>query len=225
MTIQAVLFGAIGTLVETSDLQRRAFNLAFVEEGVDWFWDKATYAELLKGSGGAARVAAFAAELGETVDAKAVHATKVRIFGELLRAEGAALRPGIRDLINAARGSGLAVGFATSTSAAQVQQIFDALGGALRREEFDYVGDASRVARGKPAPDIYDDALGELGVNARDAIAIEDSPSSAQAAIAAGLTTYVTPGTMHRNHAFPEGVIRVPVLSAEMLMQGQIAAE
>tara|TARA_B110000503_G_scaffold47893_1_gene77939 strand:+ start:1294 stop:1407 length:114 start_codon:yes stop_codon:yes gene_type:complete len=36
MTVKAVFFGSIGTLVETSDLQRRAFNQAFAEAGLDW---------------------------------------------------------------------------------------------------------------------------------------------------------------------------------------------
>ena len=31
MTIKAIIFGSIGTLVETSELQREAFNETFIE--------------------------------------------------------------------------------------------------------------------------------------------------------------------------------------------------
>jgi beta-phosphoglucomutase-like phosphatase (HAD superfamily) len=37
--LQAVIFGSIGTIAETSDIQRQAFNLAFAEAGLDWNWD------------------------------------------------------------------------------------------------------------------------------------------------------------------------------------------
>ena len=40
MTInyKAILFGSIGTIVETSELQRKSFNQAFSEAGLDWNW-------------------------------------------------------------------------------------------------------------------------------------------------------------------------------------------
>ena len=40
MTFKAILFGSIGTLAETSDLQRNAFNEAFKISGLNWFWDE-----------------------------------------------------------------------------------------------------------------------------------------------------------------------------------------
>ena len=46
--MKAILFGSIGTLVETSDLQREAFNQAFNEAGLDWYWDQEDYTKLLK---------------------------------------------------------------------------------------------------------------------------------------------------------------------------------
>jgi phosphoglycolate phosphatase-like HAD superfamily hydrolase len=56
MTVKAILFGSIGTLVETSDFQRRAFNQAFAQAGLDWNWDTETYVRLLKKSGGQQRI-------------------------------------------------------------------------------------------------------------------------------------------------------------------------
>ena len=222
---KALFFGAIGTLVETSDLQRRAFNKAFIELGLDWFWDAPTYADLLKRSGGTQRVAAFAEELHEHVDAEAVHAAKVAIFDEMIRRDGLTLRNGVRDVVGAAQAQGLLVGFATSTGQAQIDAIFAALGDELDRDVFDFIGDKSMVVRGKPDPAIYQTALQQLGISAAEAIAIEDSPESAAAALAAGLTTYVTPGALHVDHDFPADAIVLSSLSPDILEQQQIAAE
>ena len=48
MNYKAILFGSIGTLIETSELQRNAFNQAFSENGLDWDWNPAQYQDLLK---------------------------------------------------------------------------------------------------------------------------------------------------------------------------------
>lgn len=49
----ALLFGSIGTIADTSELQREAFNAAFLRHGLDWSWDRATYRALLTTAGGA----------------------------------------------------------------------------------------------------------------------------------------------------------------------------
>ena len=53
----AVLFGSIGSIVESSDIQRRAYNQALREAGLSWEWDLDTYAELLTQAGGKERLA------------------------------------------------------------------------------------------------------------------------------------------------------------------------
>ena len=56
MNLQALIFDVDGTLAETEELHRRAFNEAFAEAGLDWSWDKALYRELLKTTGGKERI-------------------------------------------------------------------------------------------------------------------------------------------------------------------------
>ena len=68
-----------------ADLQRRAYNLAFAATGLDWYWDARTYAELDADQDGAARVAAFAEHLGETVDAAEVQSMQTLIASRLMR--------------------------------------------------------------------------------------------------------------------------------------------
>ena len=48
MAIKAVLFGSIGTIIETSDIQRNCFNQAFQKVGLNWYWSKKIYKSMLK---------------------------------------------------------------------------------------------------------------------------------------------------------------------------------
>ena len=60
MKLKAILFGSIGTLIETSEIQRRAFNQAFSEAKLGWDWDVEIYREMLAKSGGLLRIQDFA---------------------------------------------------------------------------------------------------------------------------------------------------------------------
>ena len=88
MNYKAILFGSIGTLIETSELQRNSFNQAFSENGLDWNWNPAQYQDLLKKSGGRQRIEDFAAQQGIEVDSKKLHDEKTKIFDELMVSGG-----------------------------------------------------------------------------------------------------------------------------------------
>jgi HAD superfamily hydrolase (TIGR01509 family) len=63
---------------------------------------------------------------------------------------------------------------------------------------FRAVVSSEEVPRGKPAPDVYLAALDALGVDARTAVAVEDSANGIRAAVAAGTRVVAVP-----NRAFP----------------------
>lgn len=194
MALEAILFGSIGTIVETSELQRAAFNKAFAENGLDWHWDRETYRAQLVASGGAARVNAFALEKGAEVDVEAIHDAKTRIFDADIITASLKPRSGVLDVIEFARREGMKIGFVTSTSRANVEAIFKALGNTLTESDFDFVGDSSMVECSKPAPDIYLTALEQIKVSAENVIAIEDSEPSLQAATKAHIRCIAFPG-------------------------------
>lgn len=188
----AILFGSISTLSDSSELQRSAFNDAFEQHGLDWQWDRDEYRTLLGSNGGAARVADYAQERGEDVDAAAVHATKSEIFQKGL-AGTSSPRAGVVETIRAAKDAGTKLAFVTTTAAANVDALFDALAPEVQRSDFDVVVTAEDVDATKPAPDAYTHALGALGEDASSAIAIEDNPGGVQSAQAAGLTVVAFP--------------------------------
>jgi HAD superfamily hydrolase (TIGR01509 family) len=199
MTLKAVIFGAIGTIAETSDLQRQAFNAAFAEAGLDWNWDIATYHQLLTTNGGQNRLRAYRdadpARAGVTdEEIVELHESKTKHFGELLANTPISPRPGVVELIDACQRENIKVAFCTSTSAENVAGIGAALAGLLPFDRFATIVTLDKIAQVKPAPDAYIYCLEQLGIAADEAIAIEDSPVSLSAAKAAGITTLATPG-------------------------------
>ncbi len=76
MKYKALLFGSIGTLIESSNIQRNSFNEAFKEAGLDWYWDEQEYKILLKKSGGTKRVEDFAEKNNVNVNASQIRNRK-----------------------------------------------------------------------------------------------------------------------------------------------------
>jgi len=102
--LKALIFDVDGTLAETEELHRAAFNQAFVAAGLDWHWDRTLYAELLAVTGGKERIR-FAIDRGArpALDASAIaglHAAKTQHYTGGIAS--VALRPGIHRLLDAA---------------------------------------------------------------------------------------------------------------------------
>jgi HAD superfamily hydrolase (TIGR01509 family) len=205
--LKAVIFGAIGTIAETSDLQRQAFNAAFAEAGLDWNWDISTYHELLNTNGGQNRIRAYRdadpARAGVTDDAIAkLHQSKTQHFANLLANTPVSPRPGVVELVDTCQKANVRVAFCTSTSKENVEAIRDALAQLLPFDRFATIVTIDQIGQPKPAPDAYIYCLQQLGITADEAIAIEDTPVSVTAAKAAGLTTIATPGAAFGDRDF-----------------------
>jgi|JI6StandDraft_1071083.scaffolds.fasta_scaffold83708_2 HAD superfamily hydrolase (TIGR01509 family) len=99
----------------------------------------------------------------------------------------------------------------------------------------DHVFSADGMERGKPHPDIYLKAAHGLGVAAPDCMAIEDSPTGAMAAVAAGMHViglcaagHITDRAAHADalravgvHRIAFGFEEIALLSARHLKQGE----
>jgi HAD superfamily hydrolase (TIGR01509 family) len=202
---KSILFGSIGTIVETSDIQRQAYNDAMREAGLGWHWDRTTYAELLLQSGGKDRLAHLAAATSgvlpqATIDQ--IHTRKTELACARMALEGVAPRPGVADLIALAKARGLKLGFVTTTYQVNIDAVFAAVGAAFGRDDFDFITSRDKVTRGKPFPDAYETTLAALGVTASEAVAIEDTALSAMSAKRAGIDVVVTPGALTAEQDF-----------------------
>ena len=81
--MKSILFGSIGVLAESSEIQRRAFNEAFKEFGLDWYWNVANYIKLLQKPGGLNRIAEYSNYNLSQNDIKKIHDLKVKHFNSL----------------------------------------------------------------------------------------------------------------------------------------------
>ena len=207
MNHKAILFGSIGTLVETSELQRCSFNKAFAEAGLDWNWNSEEYQQLLAKSGGCDRIENYAIQRGIDVDVKQLHREKTKIFDSLMAKETILLRSGVANLISYALDKSLLLAFVTNTSKVNIDAVFFALGDQIRRDDFSFIGNDTIVSNPKPSPDIYLKALAEMHLDAQDCIAIEDTQTSMQAALGAGIRCIAFPGAFAEDSDFPDAAL------------------
>ena len=95
---KALLFGSIGSIVETSEIQRKSFNKAFKEYGLDWNWTKREYLSLLNKSGGKDRISKYAKMKKIKVNSVYLRNLKTKIFNNYLKRNQLKLRSGVKNL-------------------------------------------------------------------------------------------------------------------------------
>jgi beta-phosphoglucomutase-like phosphatase (HAD superfamily) len=218
--LRALVFDLDGTLADTEELHRRAFNQAFLEFDLGWNWGPDLYAELLRVSGGADRIARHIDRLGHSAAEKTrlrrlvplLHRAKTRIYGEFVATAQLMPRPGVRRLIGEARAADLRIGVAATSISANVLPLLVAALGPELAAGVSAVVSADQVARKKPAPDLYELLLATLRVPAADCVAFEDSSNGLAAAKAAGLYTVVTPSRWTLAQDFSRADLLLPTL-------------
>jgi HAD superfamily hydrolase (TIGR01509 family) len=192
--LSALIFDVDGTLAETEELHREAFNEAFAAAGLDWHWDPALYGALLEVSGGKERIAHYQRRAGiapplDAARVAALHAGKTARYTARVRSGGLLMRPGIRRLLAEAKQAGLRLAIATTTSRPNVEAL---LAAASPLPAFDVIAAGDEVPAKKPAPDVYLLALRTLGLPASDCLAFEDTVNGLVSASGAGLRCVVT---------------------------------
>jgi HAD superfamily hydrolase (TIGR01509 family) len=198
--LKGLLFDVDGTLADTErDGHRPAFNAAFHAAGLDWDWTEALYGELLAVTGGKERIRHFLdtchPALPPVTDLDGfiagLHQAKTRQYTAALAAGTIPLRPGVLRLLREARGAGLPLGVATTTTPENVAALLRYSIGPEAPAWFGVIAAGDVVPAKKPAPDIYTWALERLGLAPGEVVAFEDSAHGLHAALDAGITTVV----------------------------------
>lgn len=216
--LKALIFDVDGTLAETEELHRFAFNRTFAEHGLDWSWDRDVYRALLDVSGGKERIRHYVETRGASIPGEpghfvgGLHARKTAIYTELIADGGVELRPGVRQVIETAAANGVRLAIATTTSRSNVCALLHSAFGNDADGLFEAICAGDCVPAKKPAPDVYVEALRRLSLSAEDCLAIEDSRNGLLAAHAAGIPTIVTPGIYTDDQDFAEALAVLPDL-------------
>lgn len=202
MTLKAIIFDVDGTLAETEEAHRAAFNEAFEAAGLDWRWDRDEYAELLHVGGGRERLRHFIdsempalAPQWDDDRVAQLHRDKTARYQRMVTEDGLPLRPGVLRLMRDARAAGIALAICTTTSRSNVDALLETGFPEGARAWFAAIAAGEDVTRKKPAPDVYEVALERLDLPPSACLAIEDSVIGLEAARAAGVPTLITPST------------------------------
>jgi beta-phosphoglucomutase-like phosphatase (HAD superfamily) len=218
--LKALIFDVDGTLADTEEVHRRAFNLAFGRHGLDWNWDRPLYARLLLTAGGKERLGAYIDSLPLGVvehralrqRIPAIHQTKTDLYASMIAAGSIPLRDGVERLIDEAAGANVQLAIASTTTLANIEALLQATLGRHSPHRFAVIGAGDQVRHKKPAPEIYRFVLRELNRPADQCAAIEDSATGLAAAKTAGLYTVVTPSAWTQGEDFSAADLVLPSL-------------
>jgi HAD superfamily hydrolase (TIGR01509 family) len=201
--LKAVIFDVDGTLVDSErDGHRVAFNLAFEEFDLPYRWDVDEYGELLHTTGGKRRIDRYLASQGVDEDererlAPALHERKTEIMNRLVEEGAVEVRPGARRLLEELADQGYRLAVATTGSRGWVEKLLDRL---LPGFEFEVTVTGDEVENRKPDPEAFVIALERLGVEAHEAVVVEDSGEGVEAAVAADIPCVVVVNGYTRDH-------------------------
>lgn len=221
--LTTLLFDVDGTLAETEEVHRQAFNKAFSDAGLDWHWSQEMYGQLLAVTGGKERiqhyldlhVPDFAApgDLSEYI--AGLHAAKTEIYTRTVASGDLSMRPGVVRLINDARKAGLRLGIATTTTPANVTALLKYNLDPDAESWFEIIAAGGVVPEKKPAPDIYHYAMQAMGVHPDECLAFEDSENGLRSARDAGLATLITTSQYTADQQFDGAVLVLDNLGEE----------
>jgi len=213
MTLRALIFDVDGTLAETEEAHRHAFNDSFVAFGLGWHWGRDLYRRLLKTTGGKERMREYAANHAHIDPAEIpvveIHAYKTARFGELIAGGTVPLRPGITELLADANHRGVRLAVATTTNLPNVDRLIRATTGRAASDLFEVIAAGDMVKAKKPASDVYELALAGLGLAPNACLAFEDSLNGLNAALGAGLPCLVCPGAYTDTDDFARATLKV----------------
>jgi HAD superfamily hydrolase (TIGR01509 family) len=137
------------------------------------------------------------------LDRDAFEREKRRIFEEILPKEP---MQGVRDLLRSLETAGIRRAVASSSSRRWVVPAIERLG---LTSFFGAIVTGDDVARRKPAPDGYLEAVRRLGAAAARTVAVEDSAPGIRAARAAGMKAVAIPHPLTETHDLSEADLRV----------------
>ena len=188
MTTRGLLFDFDGLLVDTETPARLVWEELYREHGHELPQEK--WATLVGTIGARFDPLGHLQELvGEQLDEEAFDTR--RREREYALTDREELRPGVEEYFAEAERLGLSTAVVSSSDTNWIERHLGRLG---HLEGLDAIvaanGDAERA---KPRPDLYLEALDQLGLRPSEAIAFEDSPNGVTAAKAAGLVCVAVP--------------------------------
>ncbi|NJL92310.1 MAG: HAD-IA family hydrolase [Anaerolineae bacterium] len=185
--ITHIIFDLDGLLVDTEPLWQAGESAILARYGTAWDPEIAkTHIGRRLDEAAAAMIAGYGLPLAAAVlEAEILEDVVARTAHELVA------MPGADELVRRAYSAGYPLAIASSSPRYYIEAVVQQSGWAGL---ITHIASAYEAPQGKPAPDVYLDAIARLETTAARCIAFEDSPTGARAAQAAGLRTVAVPG-------------------------------
>lgn len=184
-SLRAVLWDMDGTIVDTEPFWMEAEIELIGAHGGTWTHEDGLQVVGLGLEDSARLFQAAGVDLPVT---EIVEHLTDRVMAKLAGPE-VVFRPGAREMLAAAKAAGMRNALVTMSRRRMAEQV----AALLPPGTFDVVLGGDNVPRPKPFPDPYLAGAAALGVDVREAVAIEDSPNGVRSAVAAGVATIGVP--------------------------------
>ena len=193
--LKAVFWDVDGTIADTELCGHRvAFNLAFKDFELDWYWEENQYLDLLKISGGFNRIVHFRNKINSNLsddECSKIQIQKRRHYKNLIQSGEIKVRDGVLRLINELSSNDIEQFIVTTSGRDSLEPFlntslsshFKFFSGTITYED---------VTNHKPFPDAYQLALKLSRQSNFNCMAIEDSYIGVEAAMAANLNCLLT---------------------------------
>tara|TARA_Y100000589_G_scaffold328667_1_gene373304 strand:- start:4201 stop:4941 length:741 start_codon:yes stop_codon:yes gene_type:complete len=189
--LEGVYWDLDGTIANTElEAHLPAFNKAFDELGINWYWEKYTYIDLLKINGGKNRIAHFSKLNGDNFQDSLVfqiHRKKQENYMNLIEDGKVKLNKGVFRLITELMSNNIRQFIVTSSSKAQVQLLIKKL--FVDFNPFEFYVTSEDVDLVKPSPMPYLRAMDLSGIKNFNSLVFEDSIPGLKASTASNLRT------------------------------------
>ena len=196
--LKGVYWDLDGTIANTElEGHLPAFNNAFKDLGIDWYWDTNTYINLLRINGGKNRIAYYSRSIGDILSDELIikiHEIKQFHYLKIIKKNCINFKTGVLRLIKELHGKKVRQFIVTSSSKKQV----DLLVKYLFKEfnPFEFIISSEDVEFKKPNPLPYLKAVKLSGIKKNNSIVFEDSNPGLISSIAAKLPTIFVPSNI-----------------------------
>jgi HAD superfamily hydrolase (TIGR01509 family) len=195
MKIQAVVFDLDGLMVDSEPLSMKAWQKLLAEFGHSL--KEEDYFPSI-GIDGDRTIDLLRQKMDIPLNNSTIMELHYRYWIAIVREE---VKPvsGLFDLVEAFKSRDYRLGVASNSRSEYVHAVLKTIG---MNENFHCVLGSDQVQRGKPAPDVYQAVATCLGVEARACLALEDSPTGLNSALAAGMRCVVVPNQklLHKSY-------------------------
>ncbi|PFH88684.1 HAD family hydrolase [Bacillus sp. AFS088145] len=207
--IKAVIFDFDGLIVDTESVWFEAYNEVLQRYEVELTLQK--FSEVV-GTSDEILFDFINSNLKEPIEKELIEQMAKELVDEKLLEP--ALRESVEDYLISAKNAGLQIALASSSSREWVESFLKKLN---IYEYFSVIKTKNDVKKVKPDPELYLKAIEEIGVQASEAVAFEDSLNGLIAATKAGLHCVIVPNQVTSHLEFENHSLRLSSMAEKTL--------